>query len=84
MNKMGLVRNQPQIKYYKKNRAEVLKRIKIRNDKRKEEKIFQCIGCDKTYTDNRNLQKHLNGSRHSKKISDISDISSSSDEEDWD
>lgn len=68
MNRMGLVRNQPQTKYYKKNRTRVLQKIKIRNDKRKEEKTFQCIECDKTYTDNRNLQKHLNGTRHAKRI----------------
>ncbi len=62
------INNTAQNKYYVKHKVKILKKIKERNDRRKEEKEFQCLDCAKTYTDNRNLQKHLNGSRHAKKI----------------
>ncbi len=61
-------KNAAQNKYYKQHKVKILKKIKERNDKRKEDKSYQCLDCNKTYTDNRNLQKHLNGSRHAKKI----------------
>ena len=67
---MGVLKSayKPQKKYYSVNRQKILQRIKIRNDKRKVNKTFYCELCDKSYTDNKNLQKHLNGTRHAKKI----------------
>lgn len=56
-----------QNKYYQNNKERILKRIKDRNALRKQEKRFYCEKCDKSYTDNRNLQKHLTGNRHKKK-----------------
>lgn len=56
-----------QVKYYRKNREAVLKKLKERNDKRKADKDYYCEKCNKSYTDNHNLQKHLRGNRHKKK-----------------
>ena len=74
MNKLGLTKEtaksayKPQKKYYSVNRQKILQRIKIRNDQRKVNKTFYCKLCNKSYTDNKNLQKHLNGTRHAKKV----------------